>query len=52
MPENGFPRIKTWSDLGAIVAILVILVGALIWGIRLDMRSIDHEARISKLEAQ
>lgn len=48
---NGF-RIKGWSDVLAILAIIAMLTGALAWGIRLDIRTVDHEARLSKLEAR
>jgi hypothetical protein len=49
--DNGF-KIRGWSDVVSILVILGALAAAITWGIRLDQRSIDQEARISRLEAR
>jgi hypothetical protein len=49
--RNGF-SVRSWSDVLAIIAIVSLIVSAVIWGLKLDARSTDHESRLSKLEAE
>jgi hypothetical protein len=49
--RNGF-SIRSWSDVLAVIAIITMLASAVAWGLKLDQRTTDHEARLSKIEGR
>ena len=52
---NGW-RIKGWRDLSTVITIILLvagsLAGAILWGIRIDDRSIRNENSITALETE
>ena len=47
--RNGF-RVRSWTDVAAVIVVTGAVVGALVWGLKLDLGYHDHEGRISKIE--
>lgn len=48
---NGF-RIKSWSDVLAVLAIIAMLASAITWAMTLQAGKEDHEKRITRLESE
>lgn len=49
--RNGF-RLKSWSDVLAVLAIIAMLASAIAWGLMLQAGKDDHERRITRLETE
>jgi hypothetical protein len=48
--RNGF-RIKSWSDVLAVLVIVTMLASAITWALSLQAGKEDHERRITRLES-